>query len=155
MKRTGSAEKLEELLVGFTENLTEGASRSMELDSTGQIDSLPEEAKGEALSLFETVRTISSVIQPKQPSEEFMARVSNAVQEKFQEQIQGLPKQLALDVKMQHYEKNVASYQIRSIVKGQVLQQKIMKMVTPASLGAKELVLEKVGLGTIAIAVTE
>jgi hypothetical protein len=85
MKKRGSEEKLEKLLVDFTESLTGGAS---------QAEGKREKGKGIALlappssrSLFETVRTISSVIQPKQASEEFIARVSHAAQERLQEQI--------------------------------------------------------------------
>lgn len=86
MKKRRSEEKLENLLVDFTDNLTGKASEWMELSSARQINSLSEETD-DVLSLFETVRTISSVIQPKQPSEEFIARVSHAAQEKLQEQI--------------------------------------------------------------------
>ncbi len=77
--------KLEKQLADFTESLTQGAAWPRKLDSGG-TNSPPEEAD-EILSLFETIRTVSSVIQPKQPSEEFMARVSHAVQERFQEQL--------------------------------------------------------------------
>jgi hypothetical protein len=85
MKTTESQEKLEKLLADFTESLTGQTSRSMELSSE-EISSLSEETDN-ALSLLETVRTISSVTQPKQPSEEFIARVSHAAQERLQEHI--------------------------------------------------------------------
>jgi hypothetical protein len=39
-------------------------------------------------SLTETARIIAAVTQPRQPSEEFMNKVSNAVQERFEEQQQ-------------------------------------------------------------------
>ena len=84
MKKREPEEKLEKLLADFTESLTGEASGAMEL-SFEEINSLSEETD-DVLPLFETVRTISSVIQPKQPSEEFIARVSHAVQERLQEQ---------------------------------------------------------------------
>jgi hypothetical protein len=85
MKNRNAEEKLEEVLLGFTESLTEGTGWSAN-SGTEDLASLPEEMKGEALSLFEAVRTVSSVIQ-KQPSEEFTARVSRAVQERYRERI--------------------------------------------------------------------
>ena len=86
MKNRNAEEKLEEVLLDFTESLAGGTGWSADSGSE-EFASLPEEMKGEVLSLFEAVRTVSSVIQPKQPSEDFMARVSRAVQEKFQDQI--------------------------------------------------------------------
>ena len=80
MKKRASEEEIEELLVKFTENLTEKPNGSEE------IDSLPTET-GDASSLFDTVRTMSSVIQPKQPSKEFSTRLSQVVRARFQEQI--------------------------------------------------------------------
>ena len=80
MKKRASEEEIEELLVKFTENLTEKANGSEE------IDSLSTET-GDASSLFDTVRTMSSVIQPKQPSKEFSTRLSQVVRARFQEQI--------------------------------------------------------------------
>jgi len=77
MKKRDSEEKLEELLVEFTESLTGGTS--------AELGSLPEEI-GDALPLFDTVQAISSVLKPEQPSEEFAARLSHAVQERFQAQ---------------------------------------------------------------------
>lgn len=82
MKRIRSEENLEKLLVDFTENLT-GESKAMRLNSEN-VDSM---AKEETSSLFETIRTISSVIQPEKPSEELMARVSRAAQEEFSKQV--------------------------------------------------------------------
>ncbi len=72
MKKKVSEERIEELLVDFTESLTgkDGGSE--------KIDSLSAEA-GDAASLFDTVRTISSVLQPGQPSEEFAARLPQIV----------------------------------------------------------------------------
>ena len=80
MKKRASEEKLEKLLVGFTENLAEKA------DGAEEIDSLSTET-GDASSLFDTVLTISSVIQAKQPPKEFSARLSQVVRARFQEQI--------------------------------------------------------------------
>jgi hypothetical protein len=86
MKKRWSRKKLEKLLVDFTESLTGEVSESMELSSARQINSLSEETD-DISSLLETVRTISSVMQPEQPSEEFIARVSHAAQERLEEQI--------------------------------------------------------------------
>ena len=87
MKKRGSEEKLDKLLVDFTESLTGGASQR----AARKIDSLTKETdtsfEDSVSSLFETVRTISSVIHPEQASEELIARVSYAVQERLQEQI--------------------------------------------------------------------
>ena len=78
MKKRDSKERLERLLVEFTESLGEDPGRAEEiLSSSAETEA--------ALSLLNTVRLISSVIQPKQPSEEFSARLSQAVQERFQQ----------------------------------------------------------------------
>jgi len=84
MKKRISEKKLEKLLVDFTETLTGEASEATELSSE-EFDSLLEETDGSS-SLFGTVRTISSVIQPRQPSEEFSASLLQAAQERFREQ---------------------------------------------------------------------
>ena len=72
--------ELGKLLVDYTESL-EKESGASEFDETN-----------ETAPLFETVRTLSSVMQPKQPSEEFSARIFQAVQakasgEEFQEKV--------------------------------------------------------------------
>jgi len=72
--------ELGKLLVDYTESL-EGESGVSEFDDTSETS-----------PLFETVRTLSSVMQPKQPSEDFSARVFQAVQERvaqgeFQEKV--------------------------------------------------------------------
>ena len=77
--------KLERLLAEFTESLAGEANEPMELSSE-EINSLSREMD-DVRSLFETIRTISSVIQPKQPSEEFVSKVSEAVQEDFEKQV--------------------------------------------------------------------
>ena len=41
----------------------------------------------DSVSLFDTVRAISSVLQPKQPSEEFASRLHQAVQERYQKRM--------------------------------------------------------------------
>jgi hypothetical protein len=69
MKKKRSEKRREELLASFMEDLTGGSSDT------------------EEEALFETARIISSVMQPRQPSEDFIDRVSNAVQERFQEQV--------------------------------------------------------------------
>ncbi len=84
MKEGISEKKLEKLLVDFTESLTGEASGATKLSSE-DFDSLLEETDGNS-SLFKTVRTISSAIQPRQPSEEFSASLLQAAQERFQEQ---------------------------------------------------------------------
>jgi len=86
MKKRRSVKTLEDLLADFTENLTGEVSELIESSSARQINSLSEETD-DVSSLFKTVRIISSVIQPKQPSEEFIARVSHAAQERLEEQI--------------------------------------------------------------------
>ena len=83
MKNRRSEQELERLLADFTENLTGEASESTELRSE-DTNSLSEK---EVLSLFETVQTIFSVIQPKELPHGFAARISHAVQDRFQEQI--------------------------------------------------------------------
>ena len=85
MKDKSSEEKLEKLLADFTDDLIEKVNGSEELSSEN-IGYLSAD-KNEVLSLFETVRTISSVVQPKQTSREFMDRVSRDAQERFQERI--------------------------------------------------------------------
>lgn len=85
MKKKVSDEKLDELLADFTDDLIAETNSSKSLGSQ-EMNSLPGR-KGEILSLFETVHTISSVVQPKQTSEEFMDRVSEAAQRRFQEQL--------------------------------------------------------------------
>jgi hypothetical protein len=62
-----------------------------------------------------------------------------------------MPKHIVLDVRMQSYDKGVADYQIRTSVTSQTLQQKLRKMLDPTAVDAKELVPEKVGVGTIVI----
>jgi hypothetical protein len=69
MKREGVEKEREELLVDLVEDLAGGSA-----------DPVKE-------SLLDTAHTISSVVQPRQPSRDFVNRVSNAVQEKFQEQV--------------------------------------------------------------------
>ena len=85
MKKKSSEEKLEKLLADFTDDLIEKVNGSEELSSEniGYLSA----GKNEVLSLFETIRTISSVVQPKQTSQEFMDKVSRAAQERFQERI--------------------------------------------------------------------
>ncbi len=85
MKKRKSEEKLEELLADFAENLTDESSKPIESNSE-EIRSLSAE-RDDFLPLLETARTISTVVKPKQPSEELMARVSQAVQERFQKQV--------------------------------------------------------------------
>lgn len=85
MKKGKSKEKLERLLADFTENLIGEVDRSMELNPE-ELDSLSVGTDGSP-SLSRTVRIISSVIQPKQPSEEFSARLLQATQERFQERM--------------------------------------------------------------------
>ena len=76
MKERASEERIEELLAEFTENLAEKE------DGSEKSVSAPEEA-GSDRSLFETAQMLSSVIRPKQPSEEFSARLSKVLQERM------------------------------------------------------------------------
>jgi len=114
MKKRKLKEKLEKLLEDFAE--TPIAFRSMELSSARQGDS-PEQtrekadfASSEIISSFlKTVRTISSVIQPKQPSQESVARVSQAVQERFQEQVstEKIQRIIGMAVMMEDFRKSL------------------------------------------------
>lgn len=81
MKKRGQDEELGKSLTDSTRQ----ASQMMEL-SLEEINALAEEADRPS-SFLETARIISSVVQPKQPSEELIARVSHAVQERFRERI--------------------------------------------------------------------
>lgn len=83
MKKKRSEKKLEKLLVDFTDNPTGKIGKAVEFSSQ-RTDSPSEE---EVSSLFETIRIISSVIQPKQLSEEFADRISDATQKRHQEQV--------------------------------------------------------------------
>ena len=76
MRRRSSKKELEKSLIEFTENLTG------EAEETEKVDSLSAEA-GDTSSLFDTVRTISSTLQPKQPSDDFAARLSQAVRLRY------------------------------------------------------------------------
>lgn len=91
MRKRKAREKLEKLLVDVTEGTTERASCS-EKAEYGNIIHLSQVFDDQAFrdnasSLLETIQTISSVVYPRQPAEEFTARVSNAVQERFQSQV--------------------------------------------------------------------
>jgi hypothetical protein len=100
MKKRGSEGKLEKLLADFTESLTRESSQGVEeigslsKDLGSSSARIPEDPSScaqrteKVLSLFETVRTISSVIQPKQPSEAFIARVSYATQQRMLQRLQ-------------------------------------------------------------------
>ena len=105
MKVKRSEEKLERLLVDFTEDLTGHTKKDIELNPEA-IDSLPEE---EVTSLFETVQTISSVIQPRQIPEGLVVRVSHAVQERFQERISAekIQRIVGMAVMMEDFRKNL------------------------------------------------
>ncbi len=76
MRKRNSKKELETLLVEFTESLTG------KVGEAEKMDSLSVEA-GDASPLFDTVRTISSALQPKQPSEEFAARLSRTVRLRY------------------------------------------------------------------------
>ena len=69
MGKRESEERLEKLIADFSQELAD--------DSEGPAEE----------SLLETARIIASVVQPKQPSEDLMNKVSSAVQERFMEQI--------------------------------------------------------------------
>ena len=83
MKKRRSEEKLEKLLVDFTENLTGGVDRYLDLN----VEEMGPVSKKEVLLLFETIKTMSSVIQPRELPQEVVNRVSYAVRERFQEQM--------------------------------------------------------------------
>ena len=91
MRRRKAREELENLLVDVTEGATERASCSAKARH-GNFIYLSQvfddqTFRDNASSLLETIQTISSVVCPRQPTEEFTARVSNAVQERFQSQV--------------------------------------------------------------------
>ena len=85
MKKKYSEEKLEKLLADYTDDLNADTGGS-KYSSTEEMDSLSGQ-KGEVLSLFKTVNIISSVIHPKQTSEGFVNRVSEAARKRFHEQV--------------------------------------------------------------------
>ena len=105
MKKRKSEEKLEKVLADFTESLTEEANRAV-MVSPEEID--PTSA-AEVLPLFETIRTISSVIQPKQLPEDIAARISLAVQERFQEQVSAekIQRIIGMAVTMEDFRKSL------------------------------------------------
>ena len=107
MKKRGSEEKIEELLADFTESLTGKADSSVETGSE-KMDSISEETD-EVSSLFKTVQTISSAIKPKQPSQEFMDKVSQTVQERFQEEIstEKIQRIIGMAVTMEDFRKSL------------------------------------------------
>ncbi|MFC1715782.1 Os1348 family NHLP clan protein [Candidatus Poribacteria bacterium] len=75
-------EKLEMLLVDFTENL------AAEPRATGAVyEEITPSSAEEASSLMGTIQTISSVVKPKPLPEGFAARICDVAQERFQEQI--------------------------------------------------------------------
>ncbi len=76
MRRRSSKKELEKSLIEFTESLTG------EADETEKVDFLSA-GSDDTSSLFDTVRTISSVLQTKQPSENFSARLSQAVRLRY------------------------------------------------------------------------
>lgn len=69
MGKRESKERLEKLVADFSQELAD--------DPEGPAEE----------SLLETARTIASVVQPKKPSEDFMNRVSSAIQERFMERV--------------------------------------------------------------------
>ena len=85
MKKKCSEEKLEKMLADYTDDLIAESKGSRHLSSEDM--GFPLEKKGEALSLFRTVNIISSVVHPKQTSEEFVDRVSESARKRFHEQV--------------------------------------------------------------------
>ena len=105
MKNRRSEEKLEKLLVSFTENLTGETSRVVGLN--------PEEmdfpSEKEISSLFETVQTISSVIQPGELPEGIVNRISCTAKERFREQMSAekIQKIIGMAVTMDDFRKSL------------------------------------------------
>ena len=83
MKKKRSEQELGRLLADFTGNLTGEAGGAAELS----CEDMAYLSVKEVSSLFETVQTVFSVIQPRELPDGFEARISQAVQDRFQEQI--------------------------------------------------------------------
>jgi len=105
MKKKRSEKKLEKSLVNFTDNLTWKTGKAVECSSQ-RTDSPSEK---EVSSLFETIRIISSVIQPKQLSEEFADRISAAAQKRYQEQVseEKIQRIIGMAVTMEDFRKSL------------------------------------------------
>ena len=105
MEKRRSEEKLEKLLVSFTENLTGETSRVVDLNPE-EMDSLSD---SKISSLFETVQTISSVIQPGELPEGIVNRISYTVKERFQEQISAekIQRIIGMAVTMEDFRKSL------------------------------------------------
>jgi hypothetical protein len=86
MRKRRSEKDIEKLLADYTESLAGGTAEPSS-DSVSEKISFSASEDDELSSLYETVQTVSSVVQPRQPSEEFVSRVSGAVQKRFREQI--------------------------------------------------------------------
>jgi hypothetical protein len=71
--------------------------------------------------------------------------------EQFEQQIKKLPSHIVLSVSMINYEKEVANYEIKTVVKSQALQQDIIKLIDPKTIGASEFVSDKIERGVIVL----
>jgi hypothetical protein len=84
-----------------------------------------------------------------------LQNVSMTQAQQFQQQLQELPEHMVLDVRILYYGNNVVDYQVRTSIKGQVLAQKILDIVNPASFNADSLNIEEVKIGTITLSASD
>jgi len=69
--------------------------------------------------------------------------------ENFKDQLENIPEQIAIDPELMQFGDGIADYKIKAAVTSQALQQKLLKIIDPEPLDAEELVLDKVGVGSI------
>jgi hypothetical protein len=71
--------------------------------------------------------------------------------EQFEQQIKKLPSHIVLSTSMINYEKEAANYEVKTVIRSQALQQNIIKLIDPTTIGAKEFVPEKIERGVIVL----
>lgn len=69
--------------------------------------------------------------------------------EKFTKQLANIPPQIAIEPELMQFGDGIADYKIKSAVSSQALQKKLLKLIDPEALDAKELSLDKIGAGMI------
>ena len=69
--------------------------------------------------------------------------------QEFKKQLEKIPEQITIDPEMLQYGDGIADYKLKTTLKSQELQQKLLNLIDPAALDAEELVPEKVKPGTI------
>ena len=102
MKEMRSEDKL---LADFTENLTGETSTIVEMNS----EEISSPSSEKLLSLFETIQTVYSVLQPRPLPEGFAYRVSYAAQERFQERVSAekIQRIIGMAVTMEDFRKSL------------------------------------------------